>query len=276
MWNNDKLSYVLANAKYIVGGDKVQYVDEVEHRLLQALESRPVVEHKKMPALNTPSQKRRRKEYIFGSPSNALEHFVVKPYHCTETGTAPTSHLDISRAAMAFTAPLTGFVAPFTGGTKFEVMSILQLEEFLSKPITATDGDTISELAGTVLTKNDAVQLYRNFVDCEKVEYMLTKGFIHFTQREHDIIAFAVLQIREKRSLPDFGAKQSLVSVWGGLASVLIPYRHRKNFIDKFYVRQHLKNNLVDKLESSLANDEYREHLEKRVAPLFDFVISKK
>jgi hypothetical protein len=273
MWDNEKLSYVLAKAKHIVGDDKVEYFDDVEHRLWQALESRPVREPKKVSALHTPSQKRRRTvDLRTSSVFKDLDYFEVKPYHCTETGTAPTSHLDISRAAMAFTAPLSGFVSPFLGGTRFEAMSVSQLEEFLSKPITVMDG---SELAGTVLTKNDEVQLYRNWIDCNKVEYLSTKDLICFSQREYDIMAFAVLQIREKRIYPGADPKQLFSSLWGKLACDLIPYRNRKYLQDKFYIHKGTKNNFVDTLKSSLANVEFCEHLATRVAPLFDFVINK-
>jgi hypothetical protein len=280
MWDNEKLSYVLAKAKNIVGDDKVEHFDEVEHRLRQALESRPLREHSKnMPAVRTPSQERRREGNSLAPPSLNVQHFEVKPYHCIETGTAPTSHLDVSRAAMTFTAPLSGSVSPFTGGAKFEAMTISKLEDFLSivaESITATDGDSISELAGTALTKNDAVQLYRNFIDCNKVQYLTAKNFIHFTPREHDIIAFAVLQAREERCIPGLEPTASFTSFWGGFACDLIPYRPRKNLLDKFYIRNTSNSNLADKLKSLLANKEYREHLEKRIAPLFDFVIGQK
>jgi hypothetical protein len=276
MWDNEKLSYVLAKAKNIVGNDKVEHFDEVEHRLRQALEPRPIGEHnKKMPA----SQKKRRPRNDLASPSLNVQHFKVKPYHCTETGTAPTSHLDVSRASMAFTAPLPGFVSPFLGGTKVEAMPISKLEDFLStlaKSISATGGDTISELAGTGLTKDDAVQLYRNFIDCNKVAYLPAKDYICFTQREHDIIAFAVLQGREDRCISGLEPKGSFATFWGGFASDLMPYRHRKTMVDRFYIRTSHQRNFVDKLELSLANKEYREHLEERIAPLFDFVIHQK
>lgn len=234
MWNCETLSDMLEAAKKLVGGDNIPFYAEVIPRLEEARFSKDI------------------------------ETLHVEQVAFFGNSFGPADHLDISAESLALTTPLATVEFPSTSGTKFAVeFSARELKEFITNARNSQDVNCIPGMQHDV-----ALQLFRNFSDCEETELMegVTEGTLRFSRRELDIIAFAIMQALAGVPSPCPGRLSTSVrGDWGAAAWHLMPYRDRKSVIDKFYKRT--TSNIEDKLP--LKNAEYINHLQSKVASLF-------
>ena len=242
MWNCTTLSDVLKAAREIVAGENLRFYSEVMPRLQEARFSKDIE--------------------------------TVHVDHVTFFGKAirPTDHLDISPEALALTTPLTNVTLPAIAATKFSFkFSPIRLKEFITNARETRDVNGIPGIGPDV-----ALQLFRNFSDCEDAEMSegVSEGTLKFSQRELDIIAFAALQARDEIPCPfprPYG--KAVRAHWGDAAWRLMPYRPIKTLVDKFYKRT--SQNLEDRFQGAFENGEYKNHLENRVSTLFASVAEK-
>ena len=274
MWNCDKLFKMRAQAKKIVGDDNIEHFDEVQPRLQEARLAKEVVDSK-MPADGTPNWKRRKTNSVASSPADKNLQLMFQTYTYAERESEPTGHLDVVPGALAFTALLPRLELPFLSGTIFtSSMDAHELQEFVTKAIDSPDTDAVLALIGKGTARTNALQLFRNFCDCDKLEYSLRPKkatLVRFSPRERDIIAYAVLLAREGMPCPAYPDKV-LTAAWGTVAWQLMPYRPRQCVVDKFSVRSGTRN-YVDILEKVLASEDYLKHLRSKVAILFKSVL---
>ena len=120
------------------------------------------------------------------SPADKNLQLMLQTYTYAERESEPTGHLDVIPGALAFTALLPRLELPFLSGTIFTIsMDAHELQEFVTKAIDSPDADAVLALIGKETARTNALQLFRNFCDCDKLEYsprpMATTFFSFFT-----------------------------------------------------------------------------------------------
>ena len=258
MWNGDKLFEMRSNAFAIVAGDQIKFFDEVQPRLTEARLWAEISDE-----LCTQKQRKARKA------KSLREELSFPPYTFTGKESIPADHLDISAEALAFTAPFPLAQRPRFSTVFKNNLSAHELYDFITKARASSNADVLALVAvDDGIDRDGSVQLLRNFYDCESLFYV-PPAHIAFAPRELDILAYAIMQAIENVPCPTKARLgNNLRTSWGHAAWQLMPYRGRKDIVDRFSFRGSASN-MEDRFKDAFANEEYRTYLLSKVSFLF-------
>jgi hypothetical protein len=264
MWNCEKLSEILCMATNFVGDRKIHFFDEVRPRLLAAL----IWRDSELDENVTPKIAKSR---TFIATPNGNHELMLEKYVFTGEPVKPSNHFDVSPEALAFTAPSHGLQMNMGGNNFNFVISPEKMKSFLESARGLCDAEQILSLLEQNVDLGQATQFYRNFHDCESIQYSTKLRDIAFSYspREIDIIAYAVLQAQESIPCPFHPPNlKSLYTAWGNAAWRLMSYRPKKKLTDRFSIREGTKN-LPDRFEEYYADEGYQKHLAERISTLY-------
>jgi hypothetical protein len=267
MWNREKLSEILCKATSLVGERTIHFFDEVRPRLLASLLW-------KVPDQVKDNAPKSSKPKTPVGASQGIQELTLEKYVFEGDPVRPWDHFDVTPEALAFTAPLHGLQVNMGGnGLNFNI-SLEKIKLFLESAKGISDTGKLLSLLEDSVDLDQAVQFYRNFHDCESIQYStkLKDITLIYSPREIDIIAFAVLQAEEKIPCPIHPQNlKSLYTAWGNAAWRLMSYRPKKKLTDRFSIREGAKN-LPDRFAEVYADEVYRQHLAEKISTLYSLM----